>query len=72
MTTTQIMTAIKGIDELGEGEAMYYLPQTDEVVIGRNGCQPSNSLCLRVGPDSLDNLSMTDIEDAVAEYVERN
>ena len=72
MTTTQIMEAIKDISELDEGEAMYYLPQTSEVIVGRDGCQPSNSLCLRVGPDSLDNLSMVDIEEAVAEYLERN
>lgn len=71
MTTKQIMSEMNKVEALAETEAMYYLPQTDEVVVGRNGCQPGNSLCLRAGADHIDNLNIADIEDSINEFLAR-
>ena len=71
MTVNQIITESAGYVELADGEALYYIPQTDSVDMGRDGCQPSNSLCLRVGPDHTSNLDWQAITDSVTEFLAR-
>lgn len=70
MTATQIMDEVKAVEELSDGDAMYYVPQSDDVVMGRDGCQPSNTCCLRVGPDHISNIDLGEIEAELVEMLE--
>ena len=47
----------------------YYTPHEDRVVIGNDGCQPSNTICLRVGPDHISNIDLGEIEANVVEML---
>ena len=70
MTAKQIMDEVKAVEELSDGDAMYYDPHSDEVVMGQDGCQPSNTCCLRVGPDHIDNIDLGEIETGLVEMLE--
>jgi hypothetical protein len=69
MNAEQIMRRVKEIEYLGAGQAMYYSPANDSVKIGRDGCQPSNTICLRVGPDHISDYDLhimqSDINDQI-------
>jgi len=69
MTAQEIMAEVNAVEQLEAGEAMYYDPHVDAVVIGRDGCQPSNTLCLRVGPDATFNLDTGEIAEAVEHWL---
>lgn len=49
---------------INRGEALYLIG--DDVVCGKDGCQPANSLCLAV--DSVDDLTVGEIVDAIDLY----
>lgn len=70
MTATEIMGEVKAVEELNEGDAMYYDPHSDSVVMGRDGCQPGNTCCLRVGPDHISNIDLGEIESGLVEMLE--
>ena len=69
MKAQEIMAEVNAVEQLEAGEAMYYDPHADAVTIGRDGCQPSNTLCLRVGPDHLSDLDTGEIADAVEHWL---
>lgn len=60
-----IMEEIEAVDELEAGDAMYYDKATGEIEIGRDGCQRSGTMCLRVGPDEIGNLDLGEIESTI-------
>ena len=67
MTAIEIMEQVKAVEQIEYGKAMYYTPHEDRVVIGNDACQPSNTICLRVGPDHISNLDIGAIEANVVE-----
>lgn len=69
MTAIEIMEQVKEVEQVEAGKAMYYTPHEDRVVIGNDGCQPSNTICLRVGPDHISNIDLGEIEANVVEML---
>ena len=64
ITTAEVIAAAKECT-LENGEAIYLVG--DEVVLGKDGCQPSNSLCLAIFP--VDDLDWSEVANSVDEYV---
>lgn len=69
MTAIEIMGQVKAVEQIEAGRAMYYTPHQDRVMIGNDGCQPSNTICLRVGPDHISNIDLGEIEANVVEML---
>ena len=65
LTTNQIIAEAKALLPIGRDEAIYYVH--GEVVIGRDGCQPTNSKCLCVGDVEMEESDWQDVE-AELEY----
>ena len=72
MKAAEIMAEIEAVETLGSGEALYYHPGTGTVELGRDGCQASNTCCLRVGPDHVDGLDLSEILAAVEGFLWRH
>lgn len=66
LNTTEIIEAARKIN-LEADQAMYLA--NGEIEIGRDGCQPSNSLCLAVGPT--DGLDWAEVADAIDAWASR-
>lgn len=49
--------------DLAEGQALYLVDGALE--LGRDGCQPSNSICVAVGP--ADDVDWADVAEAIEE-----
>lgn len=62
MTSGEIMQRVIAVKQLTEGQAMFYMISDDCVTIGRDGCQPSGTICLRVGPDHVSECDLLAIE----------
>ena len=53
--------------DLEDGQALYLI--NGEIVEGKDGCQPSNSCCLLVGPAIAGDAMVSEIQDAVEMYL---
>ena len=72
MRASDIMREVEAVETLVAGEALYYHPGTGTVQMGRRGCQTGNTLCLRVGPDHVDGLDLSEILAAVEGFLWRH
>lgn len=56
--------------ELSAEQVVYYSAAADEVKIGREGCQPSNMVCLRSADEDISAAEIADIVRAAREWNE--
>lgn len=64
-----IMDEMMETEELEEGEALIYNKTSGEIEIGKDGCQPAGTICLRVGPDHVGNLDVGEIRAALEQQI---